>query len=774
MRSAVLTTSTIESYSACGPLPAASTVIKPDIVGVDNVRLSTFGNTAAEGTSIATPHVAGLAALVKQRNPGFTPAQIATYLKDNALRRGQLAPNNPWGYGLAFLPHVGPVITGNPQLSVTLTANTDAVADIDGVPASPTFTYQWIRVSSGGTEANISGATIATYTPVQADVGSTLKVKVSFTDSGPHAEEQTSRASLKVVPALNTPATGKPTIAGTLPLRVTQTVMASTSPIGDADGITGVTFEYQWVQVDGGTDIDIPGATESSYVLQPADEGKTVKVKVSFTDDNRNAESVVSDESAVVGSAPNRAPMFSEAMPSRWVRENTRANRNIGLAITATDLENDPFTYSIKGGSDLFDIVTTNDTGQLQTKGALDYEAASSHTIVVQVTDNKDIEGMADMVIDATITVTIAVINEDDPPIISGDAARSIEEGGAVLLGIYTATDQDGDFIAWQPLDGGDRDKFELNRWRGGRRLSFKEEPDFEDADRGGDNEYRVTLGVSAGGHTTTFDVVVTVTNKEEPGMLALPATRPQAEADYTATLSDPDGVVSTTWTWERSMSRGGTWEPVTGAILDSTETSVYTPVTDDVGHYLRATAAYTDALSPPDKSLVALSTNSVRAASLANTPPAFAETNPTRSVAENARANAPVGDRVTATDPDGNTVRYEFDPDDPGDSDLFTIDASSGQIQVKTQGALDYETQPMPTIKVKASDNSNAFATVLVTIDVTDVNEPPHAVADPDATTFEDTEVIIYVLDNDSDPEDERSALTVRWPRGPSGGRSW
>ena len=192
------------------------------------------------------------------------------------------------------------------------------------------------------------------------------------------------------------------------------------------------------------------------------------------------------------------------------------------------------------------------------------------------------------------------------------------------------------------------------------------------------------------------------------------------------------------------------------------------------VDYYLRATAAYTDALSPPDKSLVALSTNSVRAASLANTPPAFAETNPTRSVAENARANAPVGDRVTATDPDGNTVRYEFDPDDPGDSDLFTIDASSGQIRVKTQGALDYETQPMPTIKVKASDSTNASATVEVTIEVTDVNEPPHAFAHAPFRFDEDTEVIIDVLDNDSDPEDERSALTVRWPRGPSGGRSW
>ena len=70
--------------------------------------------------------------------------------------------------------------------------------------------------------------------------------------------------------------------------------------------------------------------------------------------------------------------------------------------------------------------------------------------------------------------------------------------------------------------------------------------------------------------------------------------------------------------------------------------------------------------------------------------------------------------------------MRYEFDPDDPLDSDLFTIDASSGQIRVKTQGALDYETQPMPTVKVKASDSSNASDTVVVTIEVTDVNEPP------------------------------------------------
>ena len=159
-------------------------------------------------------------------------------------------------------------------------------------------------------------------------------------------------------------------------------------------------------------------------------------------------------------------------------------------------------------------------------------------------------------------------------------------------------------------LEGADKDEFTFTSSNG--RLTFKETPDFEDAARFGNNVYAVTLGISGGGDTARFDVEVTVTNEEEPGKLSLPSTRPQAEAEYTATLSDPDGVVSTTWTWERSMRRSGSsWAPVSGAVNNTTTTSVYTPGTDDVGYYLRATAAYTDALG--DKSPVAVSTNSVR-----------------------------------------------------------------------------------------------------------------------------------------------------------------
>ncbi len=426
---------------------------------------------------------------------------------------------------------------------------------------------------------------------------------------------------------------------------------------------------------------------------------------------------------------------------------------NSGEAVgdyTATDPENKAVTWETLMGADAGHFAFDN--GALSFVSEPDFEARRDNTYEVTVRARDEGGKIGEL------PVTVTLINVNERPTITGAAEASIEEEGTLFVDAYTASDPESATIAWQPLAGSDADKFEFNTSNG--RLAFKAAPDFEDADRRGDNEYDVTLTVSAGGHTITFDVAVTVTNKEEPGMLALPPTQPQADADYTATLSDPDGVQSTTWTWERSTSRSGPWATVTGA-FDSTTTSVYTPVTGDVGHYLRATAAYTDGHGP-NKSRVAVSTNSVRAKPVINNPPEFTETNPTRSVAENAGANATVGRAVTATDPDlgpGNTVRYEFES--PG-SDLFTIDASSGQIRVKTQGSLDYETAPSHIVTVTALDSSNASDTVLVTIEVTNVNEPPDAVADAPFRFDEDTEIEIRVLDNDSDPEDDRSELLL------------
>ena len=79
------------------------------------------------------------------------------------------------------------------------------------------------------------------------------------------------------------PATGAPTISGTA--QVGETLTAETSGIADADGLTNVSYSYQWIRNDGTSDTDITDETRSSYTLVAADEGKTLKVKVSFTDD---------------------------------------------------------------------------------------------------------------------------------------------------------------------------------------------------------------------------------------------------------------------------------------------------------------------------------------------------------------------------------------------------------------------------------------------------------------------------------------------------------
>ena len=105
---------TIEDFSSQGPTTDGR--VKPDIVGADNVQSAAYGG-AFEGTSQASPHVAGLAALVKQRFPDYSPQQIATYLKTHAEARGSV-PNNTWGYGFAKLV-ASDAATPTPEPTVT-------------------------------------------------------------------------------------------------------------------------------------------------------------------------------------------------------------------------------------------------------------------------------------------------------------------------------------------------------------------------------------------------------------------------------------------------------------------------------------------------------------------------------------------------------------------------------------------------------------------------------------------------------------------------------
>ena len=137
-------------------------------------------------------------------------------------------------------------------------------------------------------------------------------------------------------------ATGKPTIAGTA--NVGQTLTADTSGIADANGKTkadngdtGYAWTYQWVRVDGTAESDITGATSETYMLVAADEGKRVKVRISFSDDADNDE----------------GPLASDAWPAAGTIASAVNNAATGKpTITGTAIVGDTVTASTSGIAD--------------------------------------------------------------------------------------------------------------------------------------------------------------------------------------------------------------------------------------------------------------------------------------------------------------------------------------------------------------------------------------------------------------------------------------
>ena len=85
-----------------------------------------------------------------------------------------------------------PTINGTPSVGETLTANVSGVSDPNGM-GHANFTYQWLRNDGAGDSA-ISGATDATYTVSNDDVGNQIKVRVSFTDDDGFDETVTSNS----------------------------------------------------------------------------------------------------------------------------------------------------------------------------------------------------------------------------------------------------------------------------------------------------------------------------------------------------------------------------------------------------------------------------------------------------------------------------------------------------------------------------------------------------------------------------------------------------
>lgn len=141
-----------ESYSSEGPTngpggTAGGGFIKPDISAYANVSTEAYGVGGFNGTSAATPHVAGAAALVLSAYPSYTPDQVQTFLENHAVDMGTAGMDTIYGYGrlnLGVPPMAGDCawlggstdwdLSGNWSCGF-IPGNTDPV-EIPGTPAN--------------------------------------------------------------------------------------------------------------------------------------------------------------------------------------------------------------------------------------------------------------------------------------------------------------------------------------------------------------------------------------------------------------------------------------------------------------------------------------------------------------------------------------------------------------------------------------------------------------------------------------------------------------
>ena len=290
-----------------------------------------------------------------------------------------------------------PAIRGTAQVGETLTADTSGIADANGL-TNVTFNYQWIA-NDGNTDTDIDGATGSTYEVSDDDVGKAIRVRVTFNDGRDNQESLTSAATAEVTARPNSPATGAPTISGTA--QVDETLTALTNSISDEDGLTNPTYSYQWIRSD---NVEIAGATNSTYTLSDEDEGKAIKVKVSFTDDDDNEETLTSAATGVVAAKPN-----SPATGAPTIGGTPQVEQTLTADTSAIDdedgLENAVFRYQWFASKSGVILALQGETSSTYTLAPTD----EGYTFQVRVTFTDDADNEESLTSEATAPVAAKV-----------------------------------------------------------------------------------------------------------------------------------------------------------------------------------------------------------------------------------------------------------------------------------------------------------------------------------------------------------------------------
>ncbi len=440
----------------------------------------------------------------------------------------------------------------------------------------------------------------------------------------------------------------------------------------------------------------------------------------------------------------NEAPTFTDgAATSRQIAENVGANINIGSAVAATDPDGDTLDYTL-GGTDAASFAIDATNGQLQTEAALDFETKQTYTVTISVSDGN---GGTDVI---TVTVSVTDLDEtpsNNPPIFTDgtSTSRSVAENTASGTNIgspVAATDTDQNTLAYQ-LSGTDASSFSIVSTSG--QLQTSAALDYETQ-----TSYTVTVTVTDGSSTDTITVTISVTDANDAPQFTDGANTTRSIAENSAASTNiGDAVAATDADGDTlTYTLGGT-DASSFSIVD---TSGQLRTKEDLDYETKT--SYSVTISVSDGNGESDSINIIINVTNVNEAPIFSSSSATFDISENSAKGTNIGTALSATDPDsGDTLTYSLQR---GDASSFSIDSATGQISVND--ALDYEAKNSYTdLAVRATDSAGSIGAILVTVNVTDVNEAP---------TFTDGSTISRsVAENTGSGQDIGSAVSATDP---------
>ena len=233
-----------------------------------------------------TLHRAYLAILAGAALIAALGAVFAAVLASESAAAPAVAPSNT----------VEPRVTGTTRVGQVLRTTRGTFTGTEPI----TYEYRWFRCDGRGAPdasncRRIANADNATYVLRLADAGFRIRSQVVARNAD--GQDTATSNPTEIIRSARPYNTREPSISGTA--RVGSTLQASR---GEWGGETPITYSYQWLRCSpqGDNCSEIPGANDTTYEVRDADDGRTIRVRVTARND-RGSTSDISNPTGIVG-----------------------------------------------------------------------------------------------------------------------------------------------------------------------------------------------------------------------------------------------------------------------------------------------------------------------------------------------------------------------------------------------------------------------------------------------------------------------------------------